>query len=230
MYEPMILFMIFSQILADWKYYQEVNNMPLTKRERFFTVMIVIMLILFGWMYFKQAGSEQQNEAQLSWSETTASQGKNGEEQAEKPAKASIYVVDVKGAVNSPGVYKVAKGDRVIDVIRDAGGFTKKADQQQINLAGLLKDEMVVYVPVQGETSKQWTAAVPSSSSEEGKINVNTANAAALEELPGIGPAKATAIIAYREEQGPFQTAEDLLEVTGIGEKSLEQLKDSITF
>lgn len=205
--------------------------MPLTKRERILTAIVIVIIVLFGWQYFEQNGKEQQNESQLRWSETVTSQEKSAQQSKEKSVQPAVFVVDVKGAVNSPGVYEVTEGERMIDVIRDAGGFTKKADRKQINLAELLKDEMVVYVPVQGETGKQqWSAAAPSSNAEEGKVNINAADAKTLEELPGIGPAKATGIIAYRDEHGPFKTVEDLLDVSGIGEKSLEQLKDKVAF
>jgi competence protein ComEA len=204
---------------------RKVNDVGLTKREKIFAS-IMILIVVFGWTYFKSDGVGQQKEVQLDWTETAQLEAEEKDEKQETPQK---YVVDVKGAVKSPGVYEVEKGERVIDVVREAGGLIKEADQKQINLAGLLQDEMVVYVPFEGEEAQTWTvSAVSPGSSDEGKINVNTAEGKELEQLPGIGPAKASAIIAYRDEHGPFKTVEDLLDVSGIGEKSLQQMKEMI--
>ncbi|MBO9129575.1 helix-hairpin-helix domain-containing protein [Bacillus sp. 165] len=148
-------------------------------------------------------------------------------EKEEEDFKAPGFVmVDVKGAVAKEGVYELPQGARVIDAIAKAGGFLEKADKAKVNLASLARDEMVIYVPVQGEL--QEAGVVPPSVSGEGKIAINQATAEQLQEIPGVGPSKAANIIRYREEQGAFQKLEDLLEVDGIGEKSLEKMKDYI--
>lgn len=121
------------------------------------------------------------------------------------------------------------EGERVIDVIERAGGFRENADSLQVNLSQRVHDEMVIYVPVQGENIPVSTLLpAPAGTSNNGKININTASATELETLPGIGPQKAEAIIQYREENGPFQKAEDLMKVSGIGEKTFEKLKEHI--
>ena len=145
----------------------------------------------------------------------------------------TIMMVDVKGAVQNPGVYPVFPGERVVDVLKKAGGLREDADDTKINLSQKVSDEMVIYVPRQGEETAS-VASITSSaggSSSEGdkKVNINTADREELQTLPGIGPAKADAIIEYRESHGPFQTIEDILNVSGIGEKSFEKLKDQIT-
>ncbi|KMY50869.1 helix-hairpin-helix domain-containing protein [Peribacillus loiseleuriae] len=138
-----------------------------------------------------------------------------------------IIKVDVKGAVNRPGVYIAAAGDRVIDLIADAGDFTKEADKDQVNLAQVVEDQMVILVPRIGDESG--LAPVTSSGgSSDGKINLNTATQAELETLTGIGPSKALSIIDYREKTGKFQSVEDLKKISGIGDKTFEKLKDSI--
>ncbi|MYL63002.1 hypothetical protein GLW07_06475 [Bacillus hwajinpoensis] len=142
-----------------------------------------------------------------------------------KESEVTIVLVDVKGAVVTPGVYEVSANGRVKDVIQKAGGFLEEADQAQLNLAGKVIDEMMIYVPIKGET----TVAAGSVTAESGLISINTADLIELQELPGIGPAKAEAIIQYREENGPFSASEDLQNISGIGEKTFEKLKDLIT-
>lgn len=145
--------------------------------------------------------------------------------------------VDVKGAVKTPGLYRVKEGDRILDVISLAGGLAEKADEKQLNLAQKVHDEMVLYVPEMGEETdvhmanpdQQGGGSQGISGQEGDKININKAEASQLETLPGIGPAKAKAIIDYREQQGGFKQEEDLKNVSGIGGKTYEKLQDSIT-
>lgn len=142
-------------------------------------------------------------------------------------------LVDVKGAVKYPGVYELTDEDRVVDAITLAGGYADGANPSLINHAQKLQDEMVVYIPMHGEETEiaiqSFTGAGDSSSGSEGaKVNINTADEAQLTTLPGIGPAKAKAILSHREEQGKFQTIEGLKEVSGIGDKTFEQLEDLI--
>lgn len=139
-------------------------------------------------------------------------------------------MVDIKGAVQKPGVYELSAGARVVDVIDIAGGFSSQALDTEINLAQKLEDEMVIYVPKQGEVTEE-TAWVQSNNKEQSDPNLVKINDATEEELTtlnGIGPSKAQAIISYREEHGPFQTVEDVLSVNGIGEKTLDQFKDNL--
>ncbi|AKS38982.1 competence protein ComEA [Anoxybacillus gonensis] len=149
------------------------------------------------------------------------------EQQAEKQEEETSVFVDVKGAVKRAGVYEVAATSRIRDVIEMAGGLTEEADETKINLAMKVHDEMVIYVPKKGEEISE-LADMHTIDQSNGKVNINTATAEQLQTLQGIGPAKASAIIAYREEHGPFQKAEDLLNVSGIGEKSFEKIKEQI--
>ncbi|WP_412097985.1 helix-hairpin-helix domain-containing protein [Halobacillus litoralis] len=127
--------------------------------------------------------------------------------------------VDVKGEVVRPGVYSIESGMRVNDVILLAGGMTDKADPTSVNLAQLLQDEMVILV-----SSEQAAISVQGT----GQIVINQATQEEIQTLSGIGPSKAEAIVMYREENGPFQSKEDLLEVSGIGEKTLEAIEEEI--
>ncbi|GAE27083.1 late competence protein ComEA [Halalkalibacter wakoensis JCM 9140] len=138
-------------------------------------------------------------------------------------------VVDVKGAVKRPGVYELEQGKRMHDLITMAGGYLDEAEELKLNLAQLLHDEMMIYVPFKGEEPLEHMP-IEGSESTNGTININRAEATTLEQLPGIGPAKAQAIVAYREENGPFKTVEDLLQVSGIGPKSIEKLREQVAF
>ncbi|MFC7372693.1 helix-hairpin-helix domain-containing protein [Fictibacillus iocasae] len=139
--------------------------------------------------------------------------------------------VDVKGEVVKPGVYQARSGKRVIHFIQLAGGFTKTADPKSVNLAAIATDEMVIYAAKEGE-QHMIPAAQHESVGEAAAaiINVNSATEEELMKLPGVGPAKAAAIISYREENGPFSSMEDLLQVKGIGEKTAEQWAELISF
>lgn len=143
-------------------------------------------------------------------------------------------MVDIKGEVKKPGVYELLEGDRVIDALEKAGGTTEAGTTKYLNLAQKLSDGMVVYVPTQEEVAE---GKVPlgsngsnlnQSSSASGKISLNQGTAQDLESLPGIGPSKAQAIIQYREQNGPFKKVEDLLNISGIGPKVFERVKDLV--
>lgn len=148
--------------------------------------------------------------------------------------KDSKLFVDVKGAVNNSGMYQVNEGARLLDAVELAGGFTAEADQTRMNFAKLLVDQEVIYVPKVGEELPEQAVVsaaggTVSSSSTENKINLNTADEQQLQELSGIGEKRAQDIIKYREENGSFQAIEDLTKVSGIGEKTLDNLRDMVT-
>lgn len=136
---------------------------------------------------------------------------------------AQIYV-HILGEVTRPGLYELREGDRAVDAVAAAGGFTDAADQAQLNLARFLVDGEQIYVPVIGETP-----AAAEGTSVGGKVNINTADEPTLETLPRVGPAMAQRIIDWRTANGRFTAVEDLMNVTGIGEKTFEGLKDLIT-
>ncbi|STP30012.1 competence protein ComEA [Enterococcus durans] len=147
-----------------------------------------------------------------------------------------INYVDVKGAVNRPGIYSFSLEERVHDVIEKAGGLTDTADGNQINLAAKLIDQQLIYVPVIGEEipvaakgQQSHPVEETEKNGQEEKINLNTADLAKLQQIPGIGKVKAQEIIRYREEKGSFQKLEELQEITGIGAKTVEQLRNWVT-
>ncbi|MGM0835813.1 MAG: helix-hairpin-helix domain-containing protein [Bacillota bacterium] len=146
----------------------------------------------------------------------------------------ATVLIDIKGAVKLPGVYELANGERIIDAVDKAGGFLPSADTRKVNLAALLVDEMVIYVPEEGEEVEGLSLVEPPSPEDgkdtgQNKVNINTATVEELTTLSGIGPSKANAIIEYRDENGLFKSVDGMLNVTGIGEKSLEKIRDDIT-
>lgn len=144
-----------------------------------------------------------------------------------------VIKVDVKGEVIRPGLYIAKDGDRVQDVIEQAGSFTKQADRNSVNLAQRVQDQMVIYVPAIGEVVSDVRTPIlqgqGGSMNQGDKININQASAEELQSITGIGPSKANAILQYREENGAFKSIDELMNISGIGDKTFEKLKDEIT-
>lgn len=141
----------------------------------------------------------------------------------------SDVVVHAAGAVASPGLYELPAGSRVDDVIAAAGGSVAGADLDRVNLASPVRDGTRVFIPLEGEAAPGVVAGDGAGQAEEGPIDINTADAQQLEALPGVGPATASAILEHRSRTGAFRAIEDLLEVRGIGEAKLEQLRSHVT-
>ncbi|MGA9598537.1 MAG: helix-hairpin-helix domain-containing protein [Acidimicrobiia bacterium] len=130
--------------------------------------------------------------------------------------------VHISGKVMAPGLVVVRAGSRLADAVAAAGGTTRDADLERVNLAAPLQDGQQVVIPgieEGGATAEPVTDA---------KIHINTATPSELEQLPGVGPVLAERIAAFRDENGPFDSVEDLLDVSGIGESKLEMLRDSV--
>ena len=140
---------------------------------------------------------------------------------ASPPPSADIYV-HVLGAVLSPGLYELRDGDRIVDAVAAAGGFAEGADQTQLNLARVLSDGEQLQVPLLGELA-------PAGDEQSGKVNLNTATLEQLETLPRVGPALAQRILDWRESNGRFSAIEDLMSVTGIGDKTFEGMRELVT-
>jgi competence protein ComEA len=150
---------------------------------------------------------------------------------------AAEVVVHVAGAVAVPGVQRLPTGARVVDAVDAAGGALPDADLARINLAAPLTDGQQVYVLRQGEVAPPvpagpqagGSAGTSGSDAGGGLVDINRASADQLDELPGVGPATAEAIIAHRDQHGPFGSVDELIDVRGIGEAKLEQLRDLVT-
>ena len=138
-------------------------------------------------------------------------------------------LVHVAGAVVEPGVYELAPGARVRDAVVAAGGPTADADWNALNLAAVVSDASRVYVPAVGEQVAPEVLAAPGVPLAEGPVDVNRATAEELDELPGVGPATAAAIVTERDRGGPFVDVDDLDRVPGIGPAKLDALRDLVT-
>jgi competence protein ComEA len=138
---------------------------------------------------------------------------------------AVVLLVQAAGAVASPGVYRVPPGARVLDVVTAAGGPTASANLQAIALASRVVDGQRVYVPAVGEAVTGDTAV----SAPPAPLDLNQATVEQLDDLPGVGPATAQAIVDYRSRHGPLVSVDDLLEVRGIGPAKLDAFRDLVT-
>lgn len=143
------------------------------------------------------------------------------------PVAVEVVVLHVVGAVVEPGIVELPLGARVVDAIASAGGPTDDADLAGVNLARVLADGEQLHVPRVGEAPP--AAPGGAAPAADGRVNLNTADAAALETLPGVGPAIAARIIAWRDANGPFRSVDELTAVSGIGERTLEGLRDRAT-
>ena len=154
--------------------------------------------------------------------------GENEGEDSAPGGQSGRVVVHVCGQVAAPGVYELAEGSRIYEAIEAAGGVNQAAPEG-LNQAACVEDGQQIYVPsVQELQDNSFTAAGDSGAAEDGRVNINTAQAEELMTLSGIGEAKAAAIIQYREENGGFQSIEELMEISGIKEGVFEKIKDQI--
>jgi competence protein ComEA len=144
------------------------------------------------------------------------------------PSPASI-IVDVAGWVRRPGVYEFEAGERVIDAVNRAGGARNGADLTSLNLAAPLVDGTQIVIPRPGATAPGSSTSDAGAAGGTTLININTASETDLEALPGVGPVTAAAIIDYRTQNGPFSAVDDLIDVTGIGPSTLEQIRPFAT-
>lgn len=195
------------------------------------------------------------NQAEIVSAETNLIETKDENKKAETNKKIKV---EIKGAINNPGVYELDDNSRVIDVINIAGGLTENADTNLINLSKKINDEMViiiytreeienynnnkikteyVYIEVPSCPDKVNEACIEAYKEEKQEnkeetnnlININTANIDELTKLSGIGEAKAKLIIEYREQNGKFKEIKELTNVKGIGDSLIEKIKDNIT-
>lgn len=141
-----------------------------------------------------------------------------------------MLIIDVEGKVKRPGIISLPRGSRVHDAIAKAGGVVDGADTSTTNLARVLVDGEQIIVGTQG-TGAASAGGGPAAGGvvAGGRVSLNSATAEQLDELPGVGPVTADAIIAYRTTNGGFQRVEDLLDVQGIGEKTLADLRDLVS-
>lgn len=219
------------------------------KDNRLFVGIISVLLVIFCLFLWLTCGAGNSMEAETSYTDisalSTSSSQKSSKDLSERPAQSKTeatdtqreqVTVDVKGAVTKPGVYTLKESSRVTDAIKAAGGMTEDADAKSVNLAASLSDEEVIYVASKDENVSvvdQSDSGAASdkggkTSQKDGKINLNTATSEELQTISGIGAKRAEDIIAYRESHGGFQSVDDLKNVSGIGDKTLEKIRESI--
>lgn len=183
-------------------------------------VLVVALLLL------RPAGADPAPEASLPRATASAAPA------ASSPASASaaVVIVQAAGAVMQPGLYRLAPGSRVDDLVHAAGGLAPDADPDRVNLAALLTDGEKIYIPRIGEAipADAGGAGSGASSPAASPIDLNAASIAQLDTLPGIGPATAQAIIDYRSQHGRFRSVDELLNVRGIGPAKLDALRSLV--
>lgn len=228
--------------------FEKIKEFVLEKKLYF----IVAVVLLVGGLWLQKGdGAEDsydnaQKMSQSSSANTSASAKVNSASSASNSATTNSKTVtcDISGAIKHQGVYTLKNGARLQELIEAAGGTTGKVQLKAINRAILLKDQDKIHIPYKGEkvesaatagtgtsTNSTSTSSNSSASNQESgeKVNLNTADVAGLQKLTGIGEKKAEQIIAYREQNGPFKKVEDLMQVSGIGEKTFASLKDQLT-
>lgn len=186
---------------------------------------LVIVAILFFWI------SSHNDEIQIEDGGEVSSQGDVlTENTAGETVSAKIYV-DIGGEVEMPGVYEVKEGTRLFEVIERAGGLTENADIDGINRAEAVIDGQKIMINAKGEEAsiESSDTQTKSQNAAEGKVNINTATSAELQTIPGIGPSKAERIIEYRDTNGRFKSIDEIQNISGIGSKTFESIKEYIS-
>ena len=202
-----------------------------TKEKIIITVLILVISIIGLKLFLSKNAAKVSQFEEVVLTDTT---DLIAETEKENNDVIKMYV-DIKGAVKLPGMYEVTSDMRVLNVIDMAGGLKETADDSQVNFSQRIEDQMVIYIPVEGEELSETVIAGTNSNTaniskdEEGKINLNQATKEELMTLSGVGEKKAEKIIEYREENGSFKTIEDLKNVNGFGEKSFESLEKYIS-
>lgn len=209
--------------------------------------LIAAGIILLGLLYLKKGDSQEkstetENAQLMQKSSSSLSSTIENKASSSSANESKTVTCDISGAVKHEGVYTLKNGARLQELIVAAGGTTSRAQLKAINRAILLKDQDKIHIPYKGEkvenvaptgaeSSVSGSASGEASSSPQGdgeKVNLNTASVADLQKLTGIGEKKAEQIIAYREQKGSFKKIEDLMQVSGIGEKTFASLKDQL--
>lgn len=193
--------------------------------KRILALMVVILIITFaaGSWYNQKKHEKETMQNELIVLEENMSTTSFAEEELE-PA---TIVVFVTGAVVSPGIYEMPEKARFYEAIEEAGGLLPDAESKNLPMARIIEDEETIYIPRIGEEVELNT--INSASTSSNKININKATASELATLNGIGPSLSQRIIDYRNSNGPFKDISEIKNVSGIGEKKYEAIKDSIT-
>lgn len=206
------------------------------KSHKWETTGIIVGLLLFGILGLNHFGTHHKEDdlnINLEKKVSTITEKKVLMISHVKDKVSNQVTVDVKGAVNHPGVYSLPSQSRVTDAIKRAGGLSNLADSKSVNLAQKLQDETVIYVAQKGEkitvVEEEKANNIATQGNSKGKINLNKADLSSLQTISGVGAKRAQDILDYRDSQGGFKTIDDLKNVSGIGEKTLEKLRQDVT-
>jgi len=194
---------------------------PSTRRRVIAALAVLLVVTVLAARHFAHGGSAARTRA------PDVLAADSGPDSAGAGAK---IIVDVVGAVRRPGLYALRDGARIADAVRRAGGTTRKADLEAINLAAPAEDGLQVVVPRRQPVvpAAGPGAAAPGEASTGGPVHLNTATLEQLDTLPGIGPVTAQKILDWRQSHGAFTSVDDLDAVPGIGPARLEQLRDLV--
>ena len=209
----------------------------LKKRKIIFFIMIIIICV--GVMIIKDKINSDSNEGVYVLSEEDNKMSVNEENSNTKKEKevenisTKEVTVYVSGAINNPGIVTLNQGDRLSDAVDKLGGMTEDADFNQVNLAIKVEDEKHYIIPKIGEKIEilveQRQESALENKENSTKININSATIEELDTLPGVGEATANKILNYRNENGKFNSIEEIKNVNGIGDKKYEEIKDLIS-
>lgn len=202
-------------------------------------ILCIGLSILFFWVHGSSETVEIEGKDADSYTESEelpegdAEYEDDEEASSDERSSTGFIYVDISGEVNKSGVYKVTQNTRLFEVIEMAGGLTDKADDSSLNRAEKVTDGQKVIVLSRDEArassgKQEGSVSDAGGNDDEGKVNINTAGSAELQNIPGIGPAKAQSIIDYREKNGYFTSEEDIMNVSGIGQKTYASIKDYI--
>ena len=187
----------------------------------------IVVLILLGCTACKST-SYLEKQSDLSSEDTSEDATDSADTTEETEKKTEIYV-QISGAVADPGVYTFPADSRVYELIEAAGGLLPEAYDVSLNQAERLSDGQKIQVDTTGEAAEGLAPTEESSSTSDGKVNINTASVEELTSLKGIGQTRAESIVAYRQEHGAFAAVEDLKAVSGIGDATYQKIADAIT-
>jgi competence protein ComEA len=206
------------------------------KIKKYVTVVVIALIVISGIIYnFYKNNFGYENIIEKNESiQTNTILNSQNETNEENRNEIKVYVT---GEVKSPGVISLEEGARLEDAIEKAGGLTENANIKNVNLAYIIEDGLKIYIPNKDEENVEYLITENGDGiieeteivSSESKININTASLEKLTELPGVGEALAQRIIDYRTANGKFTSIEELKNVSGIGDKKFENLRDSVS-
>ncbi|HIU25610.1 MAG TPA: helix-hairpin-helix domain-containing protein [Candidatus Copromorpha excrementigallinarum] len=207
-----------KRLLEELRANEKLNKFLEENRSLLIKAAVALFAVIAAFAVFSAGGEEREA--------STAQIREAGKAEEEKPP--DMVVVDVGGEVRSPMVVELEEGSRIQDAIEAAGGLTENADLDGINRAAFVNDGDKILIPSVEEGGFPYEEGAIQDSYGDGRININTADSGQLQEITGVGPVTAEKIISYREENGRFDSIEDIKNVSGIGDKTFEKMKDEI--